>query len=242
MNRILTAALLVLFSASAARADYCLTVREHRDGHYHHGSMQPAEDSENKIWFGENIIAIHQEDRRFIIDPGSQKLTVVEMKDSVYIETPLPLELSALVPEEQVMRLAKFPTVGEVEKLDETREIRGKNCDGYLVRTWVMYQGNRYNERESRVWVTTDIPVKGELLDLLSRTTVSLRNMSDELEADFAGISGINFLTETVEFSEGFEINSSTRVVKYGEMEPAADVYAIPDGFSKQEKLSPGRR
>lgn len=242
MNRILAAALLILLSASSARADYCLTVREHRDGHYHHGSMQPAEDSETKIWFGENIIVIHQEDRRFIIDPGSQKLTVVEMKDSVYVDTPLPLELSALVPEERVNRLAIFPTEGEVEKLDETREIRGKNCDGYLVKTWVMYHGSRYNERESRVWVTTDIPVKGELLDLLSRTTASLRNMSDEMEADFEAISGINFLTETVEFSEGFEINSSTRVVECGEMEPETDVYAIPDGFSKQERLSPRRR
>ena len=242
MNRLFALTLMILFSASNASADYCLTVREHKDSHYHHGSMQPAEDSENEIWFADDRIAIHQKERRFIIDSAARKFTVVEMKDSVYIETPLPLELSALVPEEQVMRLAMFPTVGEVEKLHETRKINGKNCNGYLLKTWVMYQGNRYNERESRIWSTSDIPVKRELLDLLNRTTASLRNMSDQLKTDFSDITGINFLSETVEYSEGFEIYSSTEVVKCGEMEPAADVYSIPDGFSKQERLSPGRR
>jgi hypothetical protein len=242
MKRLIAVSIFLLVSFSLVRADFRIRMKEHRDGHYHHGSMEPAEDSEGEIWFGENMVAMIQDDRRYIMDAESGMMIIIEMTDSVYVETPMPLDLAAVVPEDQVPRLAMFPTVGEVEKLDETKEVRGRECSGYRIKSWVMYKGNRYNERESRIWSTTEIPVDPELLKMFNRNMISLRNMSEEMAAGLNQIEGINFLAETVEYSEGFRINSSAEVVECMETEPVREIYSVPDGFRKQERLSPRRR
>ncbi|MBD3178941.1 MAG: hypothetical protein GF417_04705 [Candidatus Latescibacteria bacterium] len=233
---------LLLLPFSSARADFMVRIEEHRDGHYHHGSMEPAEDSEGEIWFGDSMVSILHDDRRYIIDTDAEKMIIVELKDSIYVETSLPLNLASVVPEEQARRLAMFPTVGEVKKTGETRRIGGRECSGYMVNTWVMYQGNRYNQRESRVWVTTDIPVDARLLRAFNRNMIALRNMGEEMASSLMEVEGLNMLSETVEYSEGAEINSSAKVIECGEMEPGRGVYSVPEGFNKQERLSPGRR
>ncbi|MBN1165023.1 MAG: hypothetical protein JXB45_10630 [Candidatus Krumholzibacteriota bacterium] len=239
MKKLALCLLAVLMSAAVVQADTYIKLIEHTDAYYHHGTMEPGEESENDIWFGDGKFALIDEERHFIIDVAAQKMIIIELANQAYLETALPFMLPAIVSEDLAPRLFMFPTVGEVKKLDETKEINGLKCQAYQRNSWVMYQETRFNDTETVIWATSDLPFDRELAEAYNQIFSRLRNYSEELIGQMKMVEGFQLWTESVRYSEGTAIKSSNQVVEMAQKDPPEGVYAIPEGYQKQERLSP---
>ena len=59
---------LVLAGSVSLQAETCITTREHTDASYHHGTVDPATDSEGELWIGGGRMASIDEDYQLIFD------------------------------------------------------------------------------------------------------------------------------------------------------------------------------
>lgn len=230
--------LLVLFLSVSLKADTYIKIREHTDESYHHGSLDPAVDSENEIWIGDGIYTVIDEDRNMIVDMKGKKIYIIEFADTSYVEADLPLDMTRIVPEELVPRLAMFRTTGEVKKLDSTKKIKGRECQGYQFNSWILYQDAKYYETERTIWSTTDLELGEGFLEQFRSLLFKFSNFSDELVEQLSMIEGFQLSMEAIRYSEGMKTASSSEVIEIEEKDPPAGIYEIPEGYRLKERMS----
>ncbi len=240
MRKLILITLVVLIQSATIQADICIRLKEHTDASYHHGTVEPAIDSETEIWIGNEKIIVLDQDRHLILDLPGKILTIIDIRDSSYVETGLPLDMTKIVPEEMLPRLAMFPTTGEISKLEETKKLNGRKCQGYLISSWVMYQGTRYREAERRTWVTTELPFDVIILDIFHDTIYKMRNYTGDYIEAMKILKGLEIASESIEYSEGQAKKSFTEIVGIKEKNPPDSIFMIPESYEKKEKLTMG--
>ena len=92
MKTVIVILAVLLIPAAGAVADVCFKQHAHTDEYYYGGGVNPAEDTDIEIWFGDKTMAYIIENRSIVIDLGNQKLTWINLDDSTYAETSLPFE------------------------------------------------------------------------------------------------------------------------------------------------------
>jgi hypothetical protein len=240
MRRLTLFILCLVFAPAASRADTWMRVREHTDASYHHGTVDQAVDSESEIWIGGGRIASIDKDRRYIIDLTAGRVIVVEKADTAYVETTLPFSLSVILPEEVRPRAAMFQVTGEVTRLEGTKMIGGRECEGWMVHSWINYLESRFDETERTTWVTKDLPADGKALETYYDVVWRMNNFSEELVAALRGMGGCELMTESVTYSEGQAIKASSEIVEIAEKDPPPGIYDIPEGYRKKEFIRVG--
>ncbi|MCK4537660.1 MAG: hypothetical protein KAV42_02555 [Candidatus Krumholzibacteria bacterium] len=239
MKKIIGLLLVLAIWSLPAMADSYIKMQDHTDASYGHGNQVPARDSESELWIGDGRIAFVTETRRYILDVENGKAYIMEMADTAYVETDLPLDNTKIFPPDYVQRLAMFPITGELKLLDGKKEIAGKSCRSHMIHFWVDYMNVKYHETEHTVWVTDDVPFDKKYIDVFIETFLTLHNFKPELIAQILEAGGWEMLSESVRFSEGQQILSNSGVIEFEEREPEADTYTIPDGYRKKEFLNP---
>lgn len=240
MRRLTLFILCLAFVPAVSRADTWLRVREHTDASYHHGTVDPAVDSESEIWIGVGRIAFIDKDRHCIIDMTAGRVIVAEKADTAYVETTLPFSLSVILPEEVRPRAAMFQTTGEVTRLEETKMIGGRMCRGWMVHSWIDYLETRFNETERTTWIAADLPVDEEILDAYYDVVWRMNNFSDGFTAALKGMGGWEMMTESVTYSEGQVAKAYSLVEEIAEKAAPAGVYEVPEGYRKKEFIRVG--
>jgi len=240
MRRLTLFVLCLAFVPAALRADTWMRVREHTEASYHHGTVDPAVDSETEIWIGVGRIASIDKDRHYIMDMTAGRVIVAEKADTAYVETALPFSLSVILPEEVRPRAAMFQTTGEVTRLEETKMIGGRMCRGWMVHSWIDYLETRFNETERTVWIAEDLPVGEKVLDTYYDVVWRMNNFNDGFVAALKGMGGWEMMTESVTYSEGQAVKSYSLVEEIAEKEAPAGVYEVPGGYRKKEFIRVG--
>jgi len=122
--RILWALLTLVASVSTLAADTVLMVRTTSEG-------MPgiaAQDETRTVWIGEERIREDGADQSVIVDLGGSKLFVLKHRSKSYHVLDLPIDLTQLVPEEQLQDLReqadRMAMEVAVTPTDETREIQ----------------------------------------------------------------------------------------------------------------------
>jgi hypothetical protein len=149
---------LMLVLPLAAGADTYVKTERHTDGYYRGGSMNPAVDEIRELWINPARIAFIADGQKMLLDAEKQTFTFINLRTNIYAETALPLDLSKLFDEPGNAQLQMFPRTGEVKALEEKKKIGERECSGYEMSDWVLYQGGKINEREVALWVTTEVP------------------------------------------------------------------------------------
>jgi hypothetical protein len=239
MKKIIGLLLVLAIWALPAMADSYIKMQDHTDASYHHGNQVPASDTESELWVGDGKIVYITETRRYILDVENGKAYIMEMADTAYVETDLPLDNTKIFPPEYVQRLGMFPTTGELKSLEGKKKIDGKDCRSYMIHFWVDYMNAKYNETERTVWVTDDFPFAKKYSDAFMGTFLTLNNFKPELIAQILEAGGWDMLSESIRFSEGQQTLSNSSVIEFEERKPEVDIYTIPDGFRKKEFLNP---
>ncbi len=229
---------LALLLPLAAGADTHVKTERHTDGYYRGGRMNPPVDETRQLWIGEKRVAYITETQKLVVDAGNGTFSFVNLRDNTCAETPLPLDLSKLFAEEDYATLQMFQRTGEVRKAEESRKIGDWHCAAYDLHDWVPYQGGKVNEREIRMWVATEVPFDLEQFDAMFGELIKLNNLEAGYGEKMLAIEGFQIATEETTYAEGIAIKTTTRVVEMSDAEPAADVYALPEGCTKKETLT----
>ena len=239
MRRVTILLLALILLPATVSADLYLRTMIHTDATYHHGAVVPAEDSETELWIGDGKMSYDDESRRFLFDLDEGKLIIMEMADSGYVETDLPLDLTKIVPPDYVERLAMFPITGKVSILGETREVRGRECRSYMIYHFIDYNDIKYNETERTVWACDDLGIDERFEKAWLATMFTMNNFKPELIEQIVEAGGWELLSSSVRYSEGQQVHSGREVVEIEEREPPEGVYTVPSWFRKKDYINP---
>lgn len=231
----------LLVCASSASADVCLKHHIHTDGYYFGGETSPPEDSDYEVWLAGSKMSVVLETRTVVFDLDANLLTFINHDDSTYAETTLPLDWRNLLSDADAARVLMFQTEGTVKdpgEARETRKVGERECVGQEMTTWIPYEGTRYNETDTKMWLSTDMPFDLETYEELKTHNLRLVNLKEELLEELKEARGYPMAEESDRYIRGFSVRSTDEVVEISEKEPAYDVYSAPEGFSKKDKLS----
>lgn len=238
-NLIFALAILFVWSSAApAVADTCLKQRRHMDEYYYGGVVNPEENSEYEMWIGGKKMAYITETQIVVVDVGNGVLKFANKRDSTYVETALPFEWTNILDDETAGYLAQYRTEGVVKETGESKKILGRDCKGYTIESWVENGGQRYNEREERVWLTTDLAVDWEAYAKISGVGMLLQNYDTPLVEALTSIPGVPLLMEADVFQQGFSVKQVDMALEIIEAQPKTDVYSVPAYFTKKDKLT----
>jgi hypothetical protein len=229
---------LALLVPAAAAAETHIKTERHTDGYYRGGTMNPAVDETRELWVGEKRMAYITDGQKLVVDTEKNSLLYINLRDNSYAETPLPVDMSELFDEAAYGRLQMFQRTGEVKKAEENKKIGEWQCTAYDTHDWIPFQGGKVNERESRMWVSSEVPFDLEKFDAMLANILKLNNLEAGYGEKMLAIEGFQIATEETTYAEGIAIKTTTKVVEMGEAEPPADVYALPEGCTKKEVLT----
>jgi hypothetical protein len=239
--------LLIVFSAAAviasvlafrSAADTCVKIESHTDEYYYGGETNPAVDRTTEVWYGKDKVAYVTETQKFVIDTGAGTLTFVESRDSSFARTTLPFDWSKLAGKEALGFLTRYVRRGEVAETSETKTIGAWKCRRYDVTSWIDVEDGRYDEREEKVWVSSDVPIDWDLQRRTSRDALKLANYDDALIDALVKIEGLSVEVETKAYVRGFSVGSTERVVEAGDKTPPPGLYQVPPGFREKTELT----
>jgi hypothetical protein len=142
------------------------------------------------------------------------------------------------VTEDMLAMLARYRTHGAVEMSAAEEKIGTWNCLGYEMTSWIDTDQGKYNERDSRMWITRDLPIDWEEYRAMNLHLLKLLNYDNDLVALLDSIPGFVVRTEAQRYIHGFSVGSVEEVIEVQEMVPGVDVYAVPKGFTKKESLT----
>jgi hypothetical protein len=190
------------------------------------------------MWFGGKKMSYFTPNRIIIIDAGKNTLVFANKTDSTYVETTLPFDWANVTDESTVGILARYRTEGTVKETGKKKSVLGRSCVGYEIETWIEDGGERFNEREEVVWVTTDLPIDWEAYGTVSENAMKLQNYDDVLVKAFSVFQGIVLESEADVYMKGFSVESTEEILEITETQPDTDVYSLPSYFRKKDQLS----
>ena len=238
MKALVSMLAILALSATVANADFYIKEESHTDGYYYGGQVSPPVDRVTETWIGDNQAAFITAHRIVILDLNKNTLTFINLDDSTYAETTLPMEWPNLADEQAAARIQMFPTVGIIKETDKTKLIDKRLCKCYEINTWIPYQGIKYNERDSQVWITTDLPFDLEMFGRINQHRMKLFNYGEELLAETIKVKGLPLVTDSEVILKASSYKSADKVVEIKKMDPPKGVYAPPAGFTQKDKLS----
>jgi len=227
-----------IIGMACAFSDIHITRKSHSDGYYYGGVNHPASDSTSQTWIGDKIIAVVTSGRIIIVDMNENLMRFINRNDKTYIETSLPVTQEAVLDEQAIAFLKRYPRMGEVKETGETQKIGKWNCICYDVNSWYLVEGSRYRETSTKVWATTEAPVDMQLVECMNTSLQKLGNYDARFIAEYKKIKGYQIASETTTFSRGEVRKSRDDVVSCVESEPPPDAYSVPSGYTKKEKLT----
>jgi len=227
---------LVLVLAVFASADIYIKQKMHTDPISIMGQNQPARDMVSEQWLGDDLFASISQDQSSIVDLKKNVMYLINHKDKTYVETPLPLDFSKLLPPEMAgMAAAMMKVTVTVNPTGQTKTIGQWNCSGYDVSMSMMMM-----PMKMQVWTTTDVPfdVNKFMEKMYSNVLMAQLRLDEAAIKEMQKVKGFWIASETSGEMMGAKIRSTTEVAEISKENPPAGVYSVPAGYTKQEKLS----
>ena len=225
-------------ASSTAAADTHIRHKAHTDGYYYGGRVNDPEESEYEVWIGYDKISYTYDRRMIILDLKSDMLTFVNLQDSSFAETALPIVWTDFLDEEAVDRALQYMTEGVITDTGETKTIDGRECLCYEINSWIPYESSKYNERDTRIWVSNDMPFDMDEYRETYLYYLQLQRYNEAFIEELVNINGYQVASESKLYLKGFAVKETEEIVEISEKEAPADVYAAPEGFTKKEKLT----
>jgi len=235
MKKYLFILILIALTTGLVTADVYIKQKIHTDAISMMGQNQPAVDDFSEIWFTENKLAMHSPGMSVVVDMAKKVLLMVNLEGKTYVEMEIPVDFSKYIPDEMAqMAQTMLNTSVTVQPTGESMTINNWKCDGYDVNMdMMMFQ------MKTKVWASKDVPFDWkELMNkYLEMSKVTLR-LNDESIQEMAKIDGYQIKSETTMNMMGSDINSYQEVIEISQKAAPAGTYTVPEGFTKQDKLS----
>jgi len=190
------------------------------------------------LWFGGGKIRYAYHGLVFIVDENEGVFIVINQRRKTYIRTSLPLDMKAICSEQLRLRFEGIRETGAVEEAGETTKILDRECQGYTVKLWQEYKGEKAGHKTGTVWATRDVPFDWKRLNRLLENLRVYYNRDARCRKELNKIQG---------FQMGWDMKSprgetimAQRIVKIARETPPPGTYAVPEGYTRREKLRNG--
>lgn len=235
MKKCLFLLILVALTTGIVTADVYIKQKMHTDAINMMGQSQPAVDDFSDIWFTENKMAMHSPGMSIIVDMAKKVVFMINIEGKTYVEMEIPVDFSKYIPEEAAqMAQMMLNTSVTVQPTGETMTINNWKCEGYDVNMDMMMM-----QMKTKVWASKDVPFDWkELMDKYLEMSKVMLRLNDQSIQEMAKIDGYQIKSETTINMMGSDINSYQEVVEISQKAAPAGTYAVPEGFTKQDKLS----
>jgi hypothetical protein len=237
MKKLVIVLSIVLISVVWLNADIYIKQNQHTDPVTMMGQSQPAKDEVQEIWIGKNKMATHSTGVSMIMDMDKKIMYMVNHGAKSYIPMTMPVDMTEYMPEQVagMMKSMMSSITITVKPTGESKQIKNWNCKGYDVTMNVMGM-----QMKMKVWASTDVPfdwktVAEKILGNMMKTQMQL---SDAAVKEMQKVEGYWILMEMSMNAMGADIKSRTEVLEIAEKAPPSNIYAVPAGYQKKDKMS----
>lgn len=233
MKKVLFAVIAVLALAILLSADVYIKTSVHTDAFAMMGQNQPAKDEVMEQWVGNNQLVNKTGDKIMIMDMNKNMMYIVNPKDKSYVETPLPLDMTKLLPKEAASMMSMMKVTVKVTPNGQTQKVGKWNCVGYDVDMNMMMM-----QMKMKVWATTDVPFDWKMFAKMYANVSKMQFMDDAAIAELMKINGYQVASEMTMDMMGSKIKVTSQVTEIAQKPAPAGIYAVPAGFTKKATLS----
>jgi hypothetical protein len=235
MKKLIVAALFVALAVPAFAADVYVKTKTHTDAMAVMGQSVPAKDDVSETWISATKMATVGSSGGFIVDLDKNVAYMVNHAGKTYVETPLPVDFTKLLPPEAAQMAPMMQMSATVAATGETKKIGQWDCTGYDATLTVM--GMKMN---LRIWASTQVPFDLSVFTakMLPAVIQGQMRLDTKSLAEFAKIKGYQIATETTGDMMGAKIHTTTEVVEMVQKPAPAGTYEPPAGYTKRATLS----
>ena len=233
MRKIVLFVLVLVLATFFLSADYYIKTTVHTDPFTMMGQAQPAKDEVNEQWFSKDKLANIAGGRSVILDMGKKMMYIVNHKDKNYVETPLPLDMSKVVPAEAQSMMGMMKVTVKVAPNGQTKKIGQWNCSGYDVDMNMMMM-----QMKMKVWSTTEVPFDWKAFSDMYTNVSKMQFMDEASIKEFMKIKGFQISSQTTGEMMGAKLNVNSTITEISQKTAPAGIYSIPAGYTKQSTLS----
>jgi hypothetical protein len=237
MKRILIVISFLFFSSQLfSQNDYYVKIIEHRDAFYDGGETTAPQDIKIEMWIGDNRFAYITSTRNFLFNFEKDSLTVINKNQKSYFSISLPMNLKNYLDSNQLLRMNKV--MGTVKEIKEEKIINKRKCSCYEIENYILREETHIYDAVNKLWVTNEVPFnlvtyyKG--IYNINRFT----NYNDDYLIDLDKIKNFILRTEIIIYQRGDKITRQREAVEIVKRIPGDEVFSIPGGFTKKEKIS----
>ena len=240
-RRILVVSFIFVMVASFAAADLKVVKQTHRDGFSMMGQTQPAEDSEQTTWIGDDRMIMNQGDTATIVRLDTNKLYVVNHSTQTFNVLDLPIDLTSLVPPEMKPMLDMMKFEVTVTPVDEHKQVGDWNA-----RRYDMTMSSSMFTMKSTMWVATvpgyDPVTFQKMYVQLNSLQPGMADVVDEMRK----IDGLVVEQQSVMTMMGNEVGTSEKTISIEDVDAPAGTYDPPAGYNEKpfnfmERMQAGR-
>jgi hypothetical protein len=235
MKKVFAVFFLVLVLAAFASADVYIKSKTHTDAFSVMGQNQPAKDETTEQWFGDDKFAFSSGEMSSIVDLKKNVMYLINPNEKTYVEAPLPLDMTKLFPPEMAQMMTQMMKMTvTVTPNGQTKTIGQWNCSGYDVSIQMMMMPMKI-----AVWASTDVPIDmAKFVKIYSNILKAQMHLDDAAVQEMMKIKGFWIAQETTGEVMGAKMRNTSEVIEISKKTPDASVYAVPAGYTKQDKLS----
>ncbi|RPJ49434.1 MAG: DUF4412 domain-containing protein [Acidobacteria bacterium] len=233
MKKPLSILFIAVLAVAFANADTFIKQTTHTDAFTMMGQTQPARDEIQEIWIGQDQMATVTKAMTVLVDTKRNVLDMINHENKTYVEMALPLDMSQYLPPQfaQMMGATKVT----VTPKGTSQQVGDWKCEGYDV---LMDMGMMKIKMVS--WATTEVPFDWAQVQekLSSHVMKASMRLDDAAVAEFKKIKGFQVKADIGMEMMGSQMKASTTVNEISTKPAPAGMYAVPAGYTKQDKLS----
>jgi hypothetical protein len=235
MKKILAILAIIAVAAVALHADVYIKSKTRTDAMSVMGQTTPASDSISESWIGDGVFVTITPEQSIIIDLKKNMAYMVNPKSKSYVETPLPLDFTKILPPQAAAMAGMLKMTATVTPTTETKKIGSWNCTGYDVNLTIMTMAMKM-----RSWVSADVPF--DYADFNAKFLANMlkgqMRLDDASAKEFAKMKGYTIASETTGDIMGAKMHSTTETLEISKKSAPAGTYTVPAGFTKTATLN----
>jgi beta-lactamase regulating signal transducer with metallopeptidase domain len=191
----------------------------------------------SEIWVGPDVISVSERNRTVIFDRTRRHLTLIDHPSETWVETPLPLEIDAVLGQDLQRGRREIRTTGEVEETEDSRRILGRKCPEFRVTSWNSRGSSRSNPQTFSVWTSTDVPFDLALLDQVVHNLRLLYNRDAGYRRELEKMPGLQMRLEMRQGSRLAARRFVDEVVEISRGDPPPGIYRPPWGYRRIDRF-----
>lgn len=240
MKKLTLVVTLVVISLAFLNADVYIKTKTHTDAFEIMGQKQPAKDQVMEQWLGDNKFAQIAESQTMVLDLNKNVIYVIYPGSKSYVEANLPFDISKLVPEQMAAMLKMMKMTVTVNPNGESKKIGDWNCKGYDIT-----MNMQMMTMKMKSWVTQDVPFdwkafSEKMFPQIMKLSGSIGLGENDLK-EFKKLEGFQVAMEMTMNMMGKDIKTTSQVVEMSKKSAPAGIYSVPQGYTKQDKLTLNR-